>query len=167
MEAGKLVGTALVGATLGATGGLLRVTLTALIVALAVINAVGVYGRLTSAHLTEHVAALASTEQEASTIGARIEAQIHVVGISTSASARSTKLSRRRPSGAGASPPWCLPQPASHSNRLFSNELRSCATHRHGSSGPNLFAKRLYGTSCSPRSYISRGTQRGTFAWKT
>jgi hypothetical protein len=61
------------------TGILLRGTLTVLIVTLAVINAVGVYGRLTAAHLTVHAAAVAATEQEASTVGARIEAQAHAV----------------------------------------------------------------------------------------
>jgi hypothetical protein len=59
---------------------LLRAALTVLITTLAVINAVGVYGRLTAAHLTVHAAAMAATEQQAATIGARIEAQAHVVG---------------------------------------------------------------------------------------
>jgi hypothetical protein len=80
MEAGKLVGAAWLARHWRTTGILLRATLTVLIVTLAVINAVGVYGRLTAAHLTVHVAAMAATEQEASTVGARIEAQVHVVG---------------------------------------------------------------------------------------
>jgi hypothetical protein len=79
MEAGKLVGTAWLARHWRATGCLLRATLTALIVTLAVINAVGVYGRLTAAHLTPHAAAAAATEQEASTLSARIEAQAHTV----------------------------------------------------------------------------------------
>jgi hypothetical protein len=79
MEAGKLVGTAWLAHHWRATSVLLRVTLTVLIATLAVINAVGVYGRLTAAHLTVHVAAMAATEQQASTVVARIEAQTHVV----------------------------------------------------------------------------------------
>jgi hypothetical protein len=43
---------------------LLRAALTLLIVILAVINAVGVYGRLTAAHLTVHAATMAATEQQ-------------------------------------------------------------------------------------------------------
>jgi hypothetical protein len=35
-----------------------------------VINAVGVYGRLTAAHPTAHAATMAATEQQASTVGA-------------------------------------------------------------------------------------------------
>jgi transposase-like protein len=80
MEAGKLVGAAWLGRHWCTTGVLLRATLTVLIVTLAVINAVGVYGRLTAAHLTVHAAAMAAAEQQASTVGARIEAQAHVVG---------------------------------------------------------------------------------------
>ena len=79
MEAGKLVGTAWLAHHWKSTSLLLRATLTVLIATLAVINAVGVYGRLTVAHLTEHVAAMAATEQQASTVGARIEEQTHDV----------------------------------------------------------------------------------------
>jgi hypothetical protein len=79
MEAGKIVGAAWLSREWRRTSDLLRATLTALIATLAVINAVGVYGRLTAAHLTVHTAAMAATEQDASTIGAHIEAQIHVV----------------------------------------------------------------------------------------
>ena len=80
MEAGKLVGAAWVAHHWQRTGGLLRAVLVALIATLAVINAVGVYGRLSAAHLAPHVAAAAATEQAASTIGARIEWQTNVVG---------------------------------------------------------------------------------------
>jgi hypothetical protein len=79
MEAGKLIGAAWLAHCWHATGILLRATLTALVALLAAINAVGVYGRLTAAHLTLHMAAMAATEQQASTVGARIEEQAHVV----------------------------------------------------------------------------------------
>jgi hypothetical protein len=80
MECGKLVGAAWLARHWRTTGVLLRSTLTVLIATLAIINAVGVYGRLTAAHLTTHVAAMAATEQQASAVNARIEAQTHTVG---------------------------------------------------------------------------------------
>jgi hypothetical protein len=62
-------------------------------ITLAVINAVGVCGRLTAAHLTVH----AATEQQASTVGARIEEQAHVVGDRDRRIALiATKLSQKR-----------------------------------------------------------------------
>jgi hypothetical protein len=80
MEAGKLVGAAWLSANWRTTGDTLRAVLVALIATLALVNAVGVYGRLTAAHLSTHVAAEAATDQQATTVGARIEAQAHVVG---------------------------------------------------------------------------------------
>jgi glycerol uptake facilitator-like aquaporin len=76
---------------------LLRAALTLLIVILAVINAVGVYGRLSAAHLTVHAATMAATEQQASTVGARIEEQAHVVcDLDRRIALIATKLSQKR-----------------------------------------------------------------------
>jgi hypothetical protein len=77
---GQLVGTAWRAHHWKSTSLLLRAAQTVLIGTLAVINAVGVYGRLTAAHLTVHAAAMATTEQQASRVSARIEEQAHVVG---------------------------------------------------------------------------------------
>ena len=75
MEAGKLTGAAWLSRYWSVMAISLRMVLCMLIVILALINAVGVFGQLSAAHLNPHVSAITANETEAATQGAKIEAQ--------------------------------------------------------------------------------------------
>jgi hypothetical protein len=57
----------------------LRMILTGLVTILATINAVGVFGQLSAAHLNPHVYAITATETQAVQADARIEAQNNLI----------------------------------------------------------------------------------------
>jgi hypothetical protein len=80
MEAGKLTGAAWLSRYWSVMAISLRMVLCLLIVILALINAVGVFGQLSAAHLNPHVSAITANETEAATQGAKIEAQQRLLG---------------------------------------------------------------------------------------
>jgi hypothetical protein len=75
MEGGKLTGAAWLSRNWRAMGWFLRSTLTLLVIVLAMINAVGVFGQLSAAHLAPHITAIAANEEEAAASNAKIDAQ--------------------------------------------------------------------------------------------
>jgi hypothetical protein len=75
MEAGKLAGAAWLSRHWSLMAFGLRTVLSALVVILACINAVGVFGQLSAAHLNPHVTAVTANETEAANQGAKIDAQ--------------------------------------------------------------------------------------------
>jgi hypothetical protein len=75
MEAGKLAGAAWLSRNWLVMGIGLRLVLCTLVVILACINAVGVFGQLSAAHLNPHVAAVTINEMEAANQVAKIDAQ--------------------------------------------------------------------------------------------
>jgi hypothetical protein len=75
MEAGKLTGAAWLSRYWSVMAISLRMVLCMLIVILALINAVGVFGQLSAAHLNPHVSAMTANDTEAANQGAKIEAQ--------------------------------------------------------------------------------------------
>jgi hypothetical protein len=75
MEAGKLTGAAWLSRYWSVMAISLRMVLCMLIVVLALINAVGVFGQLSAAHLNPHVSAMTANDTEAANQGAKIEAQ--------------------------------------------------------------------------------------------
>jgi hypothetical protein len=75
MEGGKLTGAAWLSRNWRTMGWFLRSTLTLLVVILAMINAVGVFGQLSAAHLGPHITAIAANEEEAAASNAKIDAQ--------------------------------------------------------------------------------------------
>jgi hypothetical protein len=75
MEAGKLTGAAWLSRYWSVMAISLRLVLCMLIVVLALINAVGVFGQLSAAHLNPHVSAMTANDTEAANQGAKIEAQ--------------------------------------------------------------------------------------------
>ena len=75
MEAGKLAGAAWLSRNWTVMGFGLRSVLCALVVILALINAVGVFGQLSAAHLNPHVTAVTINEMEAANQVAKIDAQ--------------------------------------------------------------------------------------------
>jgi len=79
MEGGKLTGAAWLSRNWRVMGWFLRSTLTLLVAILAMINAVGVFGQLSAAHLSPHITAIAANEEEAAASRAKIDAQSHVI----------------------------------------------------------------------------------------
>jgi hypothetical protein len=79
MEAGKLAGAAWLSRNWLGMPFVLRMVLAGLVVILACINAVGVFGQLSAAHLNPSVSAVNATETEAASQSAKIEAQQRVV----------------------------------------------------------------------------------------
>jgi hypothetical protein len=79
MEAGKLSGAAWLSRNWSVMGFGLKSMLTFLLVVLALINAIGVFGQLSAAHLNPHVSAMTANDTEAANQGARIEAQQRLV----------------------------------------------------------------------------------------
>jgi hypothetical protein len=75
MEGGKLTGAAWLSRNWRAMGWFLRSALTLLVSILAMINAVGVFGQLSAAHLAPHITAIAANEEEAAASNAKIDAQ--------------------------------------------------------------------------------------------
>jgi hypothetical protein len=75
MEGGKLTGAAWLSRNWRAMGWFLRSALTLLVAILAMINAVGVFGQLSAAHLGPHITAIAANEEEAAASNAKIDAQ--------------------------------------------------------------------------------------------
>jgi hypothetical protein len=75
MEAGKLAGAAWLSRNWLVMGIGLRLVLCTLVVILALINAVGVFGQLSAAHLNPHVTAVTINEMEAANQVAKIDAQ--------------------------------------------------------------------------------------------
>jgi hypothetical protein len=75
MEGGKLTGAAWLSRNWRAMGWFLRSALTLLVIVLAMINAVGVFGQLSAAHLAPHITAIAANEEEAAASNAKIDAQ--------------------------------------------------------------------------------------------
>ena len=75
MEAGKLAGAAWLSRNWSVMALGLRTVLSALVVILACINAVGVFGQLSAAHLNPHVSAITANETEAANQNAKIDAQ--------------------------------------------------------------------------------------------
>jgi hypothetical protein len=75
MEGGKLTGAAWLSRNWRAMGWFLRSTLTLLVIILAMINAVGVFGQLSAAHLGPHITAIAANEEEAAASNAKIDAE--------------------------------------------------------------------------------------------
>lgn len=75
MEGGKLTGAAWLSRNWRTMGWFLRSALTLLVVILAMINAVGVFGQLSAAHLGPHITAIAANEEEAAASNAKIDAQ--------------------------------------------------------------------------------------------
>jgi hypothetical protein len=75
MEGGKLTGAAWLSRNWRSMGWFLRSALTLLVVILAMINAVGVFGQLSAAHLGPHITAIAANEEEAAASNAKIDAQ--------------------------------------------------------------------------------------------
>lgn len=75
MEAGKLAGAAWLSRHWSVMAIGVRTMLSALVLILAWINAVGVFGQLSAAHLNPHVTAVTANETEAANQGAKIEAQ--------------------------------------------------------------------------------------------
>jgi hypothetical protein len=75
MEAGKLAGAAWLSRNWSVMALSVRTVLSALLLILAWINAVGVFGQLSAAHLNPHVTAVTANETEAANQGAKIEAQ--------------------------------------------------------------------------------------------
>ncbi|MBO0758729.1 MAG: hypothetical protein J2P54_23015 [Bradyrhizobiaceae bacterium] len=75
MESGKLTGAAWLSRNWRTMGWFLRSALTLLVVTLAMINAVGVFGQLSAAHLGPHITAIAANQEEAAASNARIDAQ--------------------------------------------------------------------------------------------
>jgi hypothetical protein len=75
MEGGKLTGAAWLSRNWRAMGWFLRSALTLLVIILAMINAVGVFGQLSAAHLAPHITAIAANEEEAAASNAKIDAQ--------------------------------------------------------------------------------------------
>lgn len=79
MEVAKLTGVAWLSRKWRELSGKLRVTLVALLAVLAAINAVGVYGQLTKAHLSPHTNAVAVNSELAAAAQVNVEAQQAVV----------------------------------------------------------------------------------------
>jgi hypothetical protein len=79
MEAAKLVTAGWLARRWGVTSWIWRITLAALIVGLAVINATGVYAQLVAAHVGERGAATSLVETQTATLAARIDVQTHNV----------------------------------------------------------------------------------------
>lgn len=75
MEAGKLAGAAWLSRYWNTTSASIRLVLTALLLILAVINAAGVYGQLSAAHLDPHVEAATSSDTRAVEAKARLAVQ--------------------------------------------------------------------------------------------
>jgi hypothetical protein len=79
MESAKLITAAWLAARWPATAWIWRLVLITLVAGLAVINAAGVYAQLVASHVGERGAGQAAIETQTATIGARIDAQQHVV----------------------------------------------------------------------------------------
>jgi hypothetical protein len=79
MEGGKLIGAAWLSRHWRDMSWFLRGVLTGLVIILATINAVGVFGQLSAAHLNPHVSAMTANETEAAQAGARVDAQNNLV----------------------------------------------------------------------------------------
>ena len=80
MEGGKLTGAAWLSRNWRSMGWFLRSALTLLVVVLAMINAVGVFGQLSAAHLGPHLTAIAANQEEAAASNAKIDAQTLLIG---------------------------------------------------------------------------------------
>jgi hypothetical protein len=80
MEGGKLTGAAWLSRNWRSMGWFLRSALTLLVVVLAMINAVGVFGQLSAAHLGPHITAIAANQEEAAASNAKIDAQTLLIG---------------------------------------------------------------------------------------
>src|SRR6266849_5583229 len=79
MEASKLIAAGWLANRWRVTAWIWRVTLVALVVGLAVINATGVYAQLVSAHVGERGAATSAVETQDAALAARIDVQAHTV----------------------------------------------------------------------------------------
>jgi hypothetical protein len=79
MEGGKLTGAAWLSRNWRAVNWLLRVILIPLLAILALINAVGVFGQLSAAHLDPHVEAVAVTDEQATEVQGSIEVKQHMI----------------------------------------------------------------------------------------
>jgi hypothetical protein len=79
MEAGKLAGAAWLSRNWSVMAFGVRAVLSLLVVILACINAVGVFGQLTAAHLNPHMTAITANETEAANQGAKIDAQQRLI----------------------------------------------------------------------------------------
>jgi hypothetical protein len=79
MEGGKLTGAAWLSRNWRVMGWFLRSAMTLLVAILAMINAVGVFGQLSAAHLSPHITAIATNEEEAAASNVKIDAQSHVI----------------------------------------------------------------------------------------
>jgi hypothetical protein len=79
MEAGKLAGAAWLSRNWSVMAFGVRAVLSILVVILACINAVGVFGQLTAAHLNPHMTAVTANETEAANQGAKIDAQQRLI----------------------------------------------------------------------------------------
>lgn len=79
MEAGKLTGAAWLSRHGRAMRAPVRVVLTALIVALAIINAMGVFGQLSAAHLDPHVIAMSANGEQQAGNNSQIDSQQRLV----------------------------------------------------------------------------------------
>jgi hypothetical protein len=80
MEGGKLIGAAWLSRYWKEMSWFLRMVLTGLVIILATINAVGVFGQLSAAHLSPHVTAVTTNETEAAQAGARVDAENSLIG---------------------------------------------------------------------------------------
>jgi hypothetical protein len=79
MEGGKLTGTAWLSRNWRAMNWLLRLILVALLMILAIINAVGVFGQLSAAHLDPHVEKLVTISTKTAESDAKIAAQEQLI----------------------------------------------------------------------------------------
>jgi hypothetical protein len=79
MEGGKLIGAAWLSRQWRATNWLLRVILVVLLAILALINATGVFGQLSAAHIDPHVETVAATDELAAANQAGIEVKQNMI----------------------------------------------------------------------------------------